>query len=205
VARSTDPDQTDTPVTWLRIINDLQQAWNGRGVWCDDNGLYRLERYQAPSERAPEFTFDADDPTVSIVGEDRTVVADQWKQPNRWVFLWSNRPGGEQAVEGDGMYVYDLPDSDPMSAANRGLVWTKVYKYEAASQDVLEAIGARRVADDQRISTQYRVGTGPFPAAGHADVFTYIDSAIGGSVKVQASTWELDLLGADMSWTWEAV
>lgn len=204
VARSTDPDQTNTPVTWLRVVNDLQQAWNGRGVWADENGLFRCQQYQPPSERGPEFTLNADDPRVSILGENRIVTADQWKQPNRWVFLWSNRPGGQQAVEDDGMYTYVLPDSDPMSAASRGLTWTKVYEYEAASQAVLVSLGDRRVADDRRLVTRIKGSTGPFPSAGHADMFGLVDSEIPVS-KIQASSWSLDLAGGDTTWEWEAV
>lgn len=205
VAKSTDPDQTDTAVTYLRIVNDLQTGWNGRAVWVDASGTFRLQAYQEPTVRAPEHTFNADDVDATIVGASRTVVADQFKTPNRWRFLWKNRPGGMQSVEGDGLYTYDLPGSDPMSATNRGLVWTKVYEYEAASQAVLTSLGNRRVAHDRRLVTTIKATTGPWPVAGHADVYTLVDAEIPTVSKVIARGWELDLLGGDTSWELEAV
>lgn len=205
VGRSSDPDQTSSPVTWLRVVNDLQQAWNGQGVWADGDGILRCQRYQPPSERPPEFTFTFDDPLLSIVAPERSVVADFWKMPNRWIFVWKNRPGGESNTEGDGRYTVDLPDGDERSAASRGLVWAKRIDYDAASQDALEALGDRRVAEDTRLSSVLKVKTGPFPVAGHYDVFAYVDAAAGGSRKVVATSWEFDLFGGDVSWTWETV
>lgn len=204
VARSTDPDQTSSPVTWLRVVNDLLTAINFRGVWADENGLYRCQQYLAPAARSPEFTFDVDNIRENIVVA-RTVIEDQWKTPNRWVFLWQNRPGGMSSTPGDGLYERNLDDDHPLSAVSRDLDWPKVYSYEAASQAVLEELGDRRVADDLGALAVYKVTTGPFPAAGHWDVVTYADDAAGGSVKAVATDWELDLSGGDMSWTWEAV
>lgn len=205
VASSTDPDQTDTPVTWLRIVNDLSTAINFRGVWADQSGLLRCQRYISPTDRAPEFVFDADDGAITIVDEDRVLRRDEWRTPNRWVFLWSNRPGGMQSVEGDGMYTYNLPDSDPRSALSRGLVWPRTHKYEAASQPILQNLGDRRVEHDRRVVTQLAVRTGPFPVASHFDVFTYKDAAAGGTFKVQATEWEYDLAGGNVEWTWETI
>lgn len=203
VGTTTSPDQTSTPVTWLRIVNDLLRAINFSGVWADQDGLFRCHRYIAPSSRGVEFTFDADDPRVSIVGEDRRRVSDTWKSPNEWVFIWSNRPGGESNTEGDGRYTVA---ASPEGLARRGgLVWPKVYKYEAASQAVLEELGNRRVAEDVRGTTTFKVTTGPFPAAGHNDVFSYVDLAAGGVFKVIARDWSYDLAGGDAQWTWEAV
>lgn len=204
VASSLDPDQTSTPVTWLRIVNDLLAAINYQAVWCDENGLYRCERYIEPSVRPIDFTFSADD-VATIVGEDRTIVADQWRTPNRWVFLWTNRPGGEQDVEGDGMYTVLNQSDGPLSIDERGLTWTRVFRYEAASQAVLEELGDRRVAHDRRVAEEIQVTTGPFPPAGHFDVYAYVDSDAGGTRRVLATEWELDLLGGDTSWVWQTV
>ena len=205
VGSSTDPDQTSSPVTYLRVTNDLLSAVNFRAVWADESGVFRCQRYLPPSVRAPEHTFDADDLSTSIVGESRVSTADIWKQPTRWVFRWTNRPGGMADVEGDGKYTYTLPDADPMSAANRGLVWTTVVDYEAASQAVLTSLGDRRVANDRRVAQVFKVTTGPWPVAGHWDMYTYTDAAAGGTFKVQATDFEFDLLGGDASWSWEVV
>lgn len=205
VGDSTNPDQTTTPVTWLRVVNDLLDAVNFRAVWADENGLFRCGGYQSPAVRAPEFTFNADDATITIVGQNRTILADQWKTPNKWVFRWTNRPGGMSAVEGDGIYTYNLPAAHALSATNRGLTWTSVVDYEAASQAVLTSLGDRRVAADLRVAKQVKVMTGPFPVAGHYDVFSYVDTAAGGTLKVMAQSWEHDLVGGDVSWVWEVI
>ncbi len=205
VGRSTDPDQTASPVTWLRIINDLLGAINFRGVWADENGLFRCQRYQSPAERASEFTFHATDPLQSTVGAQRSLVQDVWKTPNRWVFRWSNRPGGMSAVEGDGVYTVDLDDEHPLSAVNRELVWTQVIDYEAASQAVLEGLGDRRVASDLRVVARYGLMLSPFPVLGQADRVTYVDAALAAAVEGQVVAWELDLLGGDARLTLEAI
>lgn len=205
VAETTDPDETNTPVTWLRIVNDLLRAINFRGVYADENGTYRCEPYVSPKDRAVEFTFDTD-PKVSIVGEKREFIRDVWAIPNRWVFRQTNRPdGAPAATEGDGVYTYVLPPSHDLSAENRGLVWTSVVDYEAATQAALVALGDRRVAADLRATAKITVDTGPFPPAGHDDVFTYTDNEAGGSRKVVARAWSLPLDGSDMRWTWEDV
>lgn len=201
--RAADPDQTDSPVTWLRIVNDLLRAINFRSVWCDERGRFRCQGYQLPSARPPEFTFDADGLLHGAVGEDRTVSEDVWRTPNRWVFRWTNAPEGTATANLS--YTYNLPASDPMSAASRGLVWTSVVDYEAASRAKLVEIGDRRVQSDRTVTTRYTVSVGPFPVVGHADIYTYRDLAAAADRKVQAVTYTVDLLGADTEMTWEAV
>lgn len=205
VGKSTDPDQTTTPATYLRIVNDLLTAINFRSVWADEGGLFRCESYRDPATRAPEFTFDADNITLTIVGEQRTVVEDVWKTPNRWVFRQTNRPDGAPvATEGDGIYTLVNQADGPTSINSRGLTWTSVVDYEAATQAKLVSLGDRRVANDRRLTSQLKVTTGPFPVAGHADVYQYNDAAVGNR-KVQAVSWSMDLSGSDVSFDWETV
>lgn len=205
VSKTTDPDQTTSPVTWLRIVNDLLRAVAFRAVWCDEAGVFRCDAYAPPLTRAIEYTFDADDGRT-LLAEDRTVTSDLWATPNRWVFLWSNRAAGApDPTEGDGIYTVDNRADGPTSQAARGLVWPETYSYEAASQAALVVLGNRRVSADKAPTASYAVATVPFPAAGHADVFSYADLALGGPVKVQAARWSLPLDGADMTWTWEVV
>lgn len=196
-----DPDQTDTPVTWLRIVNDLLRAINFRSCWCDEQGRFRCQAYQPPTQAAPEWIFDADDEHLTILGEERRMSEDVWKVPNRWVFRWTN---GGTGVEGDGIYTVDESDTVNGDWLGRTLVWTSVVDYEAASQAKLVSLGDRRVADDKRVTTMFDVTTGPFPGADHADVFTYRDVALG-ERKVQARSWSLPLDGGEMAWSWEGV
>jgi hypothetical protein len=200
VGKSSDPDQTNTPVTWRRVVNDLLEAINFRAVWADDSGLFRCEAYRDPASRPSEFTFDGADEFLTIVGEKRARVQDVRKAPNRWVFRWSNAPDGTVTTT----YQVTLPDEHPLSALNRGLDWPVVYDYEAASYAKLVELGDRRVAYDLRVTSSLKVHTGPFPCAGHADVFDFID-AEHGLRKVQAALWSFSLDGSEVDWEWEVV
>lgn len=197
-----DPDQTTTPVTWLRILNDLQRQWNGRAVYCDAEGRFRLEAYREPSTRAPDFTFDADT-SETIVGEQRRIVGDVWAIPNRWIFRWTNAPEGTATA--DLSYAVDNLADGITSQSVRGRIKRAVIDYEAASRSALVALGDARVARDLRSMTRYELPIGPFPCAGHADVYQYRDAAAGVDRKVQQISFDLDLLGADTRMTWEAV
>lgn len=202
--RAADPDQTDTPVTFLRIVNDLLRAINFRSVWADENGIFRCQAYQDPASRPVDFVFDADDLISGIVGEDRTHITDVWAVPNRWVFRQTNRPdGAPSATEGDGIFTVDQSDTVNGDWLGRRLVWTSVVDYEAATQSKLVDLGTRRVALDRSVSTRYEVTVGPFPPAGHADIYTYRDGTT--DRKVQLISFDLDLTGADTAMTWEAV
>jgi hypothetical protein len=201
----TDQAQSGT-YTYLNIVNDLLSAINYRGIYCDENGVFRSEPYAQPSARPVEYAFDALEPRT-IVGETRTLVEDQWKARNRWVFVQQNIAGDPPPapVEGAGIYTVVNQSDGPSSIDARGLTWTRVEKLDAADQAALVAQGNQIVAQDRRVTRTFKVTTGPFPAAGHYDVFTFADSALGVSVKVQAQQWTHDLFGSDTSWTWEAV
>jgi len=205
VGDSTNPDQTSTPVTWLRIVNDLLNAINFRSVWADQDGQFRCGAYQDPVSRAPEWVFDSDS-QLTIVGEDRTLTEDVWATPNRWVFTQTNRAqGAPTPTEGDGIYAVVNQSDGPTSITARGLTWTSVVEYEAASHAALVSLGNRRVGSDRRVTTTFKVSTGPFPGAGHFDVFTFSDAAAGGTRKVQATSWRMPLDGGNVEWEWEAV
>lgn len=206
VPRSTDPDQTDTPVTWLRIANDLLRAINFRSVWCDELGRYRCQAYAPPSERPIEYVFDAGDEFHTIVGVDRESEQDVWATPNRWVAIASNPPEGVVPDELNGLVqVRENLTDGPTSQAARGLVWPSVLAYEAADAATLAGLVDRRVALDKAVTQRLRLSTGPFPCGGHADIYSLTDAELGGTVRVQAVERELDLFGSDPTHIWEVI
>jgi hypothetical protein len=193
----------EEPTTWLRVVNDLAAAINYRAVWADENGRYRSDPYVLPEDRAVEWTFDATD-SRNIVGEDQVVVEDLWRAPNRWVFVQSNRPDNDPPTDGDGIYVRNNVSVGPSSQDERGgLVWARRFEYEAASHDELVALGDRRVALDLRRVVTVSARTGPFPLAGHADVYRWRDSE--DDFVVQAVGWRYDLAGSDVEFELEVV
>jgi hypothetical protein len=190
--------------TWLQVCNDLLGAIGYRGLYADlATGFFRSEPYVNPSARAVEFTFGATGVTANV-GDERTETADTWNVPNKWVFVQRNVAAAP--TEGAGQYTVTNQSTGLTSITSRGLTWPKVVSVDAADQASLMAQGDALVAADKRSSRRYDVLTPPFPAAGHADVYQYEDPLVaGGTVKVAATRWELDLLGADTKWAWEAV
>lgn len=209
-----DPDQTTTSVTWLRVVNDLLQAINFRAVWCDENGLYRCEAYRAPKDQPVRFTFSDRDivgPDArmlqTILGEDRRVIADVWGVPNKWVAIANNPPDGVVPTEANGLIqVRENLYDGPTAQINRSPAeWVADLSYDAADATALAGLIDRRVASDLAVTTRYEVTVGPFPAAGHADVYRYVDSAAGVDRRVQLMGYDIDLTGEDTRMTWEAV
>lgn len=196
-------DNYENATTWLRVCNDLLFTIGYRGLYADPaTGLFRSEPYIAPEKRAIEHTFDFDDPRNSIVVPQRTLTEDRWKAPNKWVFIRQNMPGSppRAPVVGDGLYIVDQSAGDP-----RGLVWPTQIPLDVADQASLVSQGDNRVLADKRVQSMLSVATAPFPAAGHADIFRYLDVAMGKNIQVQAREWSLPLDGSDMTWAWEAV
>lgn len=191
-----------TPTTWLQVINDLCAAINYRGIWCDQDGRYRTGPYADPSTRPVEFSFDADS-LRTIVGQDRTQIVDLWKLPNKWIFVQQNRTTAPSGTDGsNGLYVVDKS----AGAGNvGGLAWPKTITVDAADAASLVALGDQTVAAALRSSETLKVTTGPWPCAGHADVYSYADLQLGAVRKVQTTEWEVALGSADTAMTWEVV
>lgn len=197
------PLSSQTPATWLRVINDLLQQVNYRGMYCDQLGRFRSEPYASPSTRPVEWTFDGG--AATILGEDMVQTLDLWAIPNRWIFRQSNRADGSVApVEGNGVYtVNNLTNGLSSQGSRSPKVWPTTIDYEAASQAALVSLGDRRVASDLRASASYKVSTSPLPIAGHSDVAVLaVDGAL---VKVQAHSWSMPHDGSDMTWVLEAI
>jgi hypothetical protein len=208
--------------TWLRVVNELLAVVNYRGVWCDENGRFRSEPYASPADRPVEWAFDADDERTLVL-EDRKVVEDIWRTPNRWIFVQRNLAGSPPPapVVGAGMYVRNNMTDGPTSQNARGLVWPVTVEYDAADQAALVALGNRRVEADLRGTRELELSTGPFPLAGHFDIFTYNDAALSElvasssfpglffptptTVKVQALSWSFDLTGDTVEWRMQVV
>ena len=207
VGSSSDPDQTDSPVTWLRIVNVLLEAINFRSVWCDERGVFRCHAYAEPSSRPTEFDLPADDEIATIVGDDRTVIADVYATPNRWVAIASNPPDGVVPSEANGLIQVreNLADGPTSQAERTPAVWPSVLSYEAATSAALAGLIDRRVASDRRTTVTVRMQTGTLPIAGHADIVALVDGAAGLFGRAQAIGWSLPLDGSDMDWTLEMI
>lgn len=185
-ADGTESAEPTEPATWLRVVNDLLGQVSYRGVWADWEGQFRGQRYDQPSTRGVEWVLD--EGAATIQGEDRTLVADDWARPNRWVFVQSNRPeGSPEPTEGDGVYTVDRSANDP-----RGLVWSSQVSYDVTSQAALVSLGDRRVTSDLLVSRQWQLrGLGPLPLLWHYDVLSLTVDGV--ERRVQAAEWSMSL------------
>jgi hypothetical protein len=189
--------------TWLDIVNDLLGMVGYQNLWCDWDGKYRSGPAQDPAVRSSEYTFSADDGLATLVGPARTVTADLWQAPNWWRFIgqsWASTP-----AEGNGFYTVQNLSSGPASQQAVGRVVKKVVYLQAADQASLVNLGNIQVAQDKAVVTSVAVNLAPMPAQWHLDVATYVDSAVGATMKVATSDWTLDLGGADGQTNWDVV
>ena len=197
---------SSSPSTWLGIVNALLAAIGYVSLWCDENGFFRSQPYVKPATQAPTFVFDADDTTNTII-DDRSLTQDLWGAPNKWIFVQSNPPSGTTPVEGQGVYTVVNSSDGPSSVAGQGLVWAKQVSLNAADQTSLVIQGnAIILADLAATAAIITTTTGPFPVAGHLDVYSYSDQEMGADGwLVQATAWTVDVLGDDTSFTWVQV
>ena len=198
--------ESEQPTT-LRIVNEILDAVGYGHVWCDERGDFRASPLTPDSTRPVEWPFDADDPVRTIVGLERTVTFDAWHAFNAWRFIASGLSYPPE--EGNGMYTPPSYQSGgPSSIDALGLTNTRVEFLQAVDQAALVTQGDAIVAADKRVAWQLDMTSYPFPLAGHRDVVTYTDSALGGLRKLVAKSWHLDLgqpgqAPADTTWTFE--
>lgn len=190
---------TESQVTWLQIINDLLRSINYLDLWCDQDGVFRSGPYTAPADRAVEWTFDTNDTTTNLVGEERTRSADAWGIPNWWRFI--RKQAATQPTEGNGLYTVTNQSDGPTSVDAVGRLVRKVLFIDAADQATLQSEGDKIVAADLHHARSYDISVDPLPIAGHMDVVQFVDE--GTSTKCQVRSWNLPLDGSQGEWKLE--
>lgn len=191
---------SDVP-TYLEVINALLAAISYIPLWADEDGAFRSSPDVLPEDRPVEFAFTADDPRLSLVGVERTLTSDMWAVPNWWRFIQNGLTAAPS--EGAGQYTVTNTSQGATSVDRLGRTVRKVLFLDAADQDSLVAQGDAQVAADRRVSSVLKLKLGPWPPAGHRDVYSYTDAALGGLVKVLCESWTLPLDGTlgDQVWT----
>jgi hypothetical protein len=190
-------------VTWLRVVNDLLSAIGYRGIYSDWNGYLVCEPYQNPAERATEWTYDDGEFTAQL-GPQQTVKHDYYATPNRWVGVRSNEIEGEAPTEGDGIFIYTNEFEGETSVEARQRTITKRLDIEAADQEALEAAVMRQVANDMSVGTSINADTTPNPLHWHFDILEVTTKEIG-TVRVQQTSWTLNLTGGQMQHEWAVI
>lgn len=195
----------DDDATWLLVVNALLKQVGYQGIWTDWNGVFRCGTYTTPADRSSEWTFGADVATT-LLTQRRTRQRDFYNAPNRWVFYRSGSTDDAAPTAGAGLYEYVNQSVGETSVEARGgRTITKVESIDAADQTALVAAAQQTIDKDSSIPTRFVIETAPFPLAYHMDLYTVSDPDLGVAQKVLASSWSLDLGGADMSHEWSSI
>lgn len=190
-------------ITWLTIINDLLAAIGYQGIWTDWDGMMRCQPYRTPSDRGPEWTYDAD-PLTSMLGR-RSIQRDFYDAPNRWIFVRSNNTDNVAPVEGNGKYTFVNEQVGETSVQSRGRIITKVVSLDAADQNTLVAAAQITIDADMQVPGKVTVSTFPNPLHWHFDMVYLADPAFGIPVSALSTQWSLPLDGSDMTHEWTLV
>lgn len=187
-ARNWAPDTTA-----LRIANDVLDAVGGRGCWADRDGWYCSEPYRSPSERTPDWYYDADDVITTIVGPERTFGADYFDAFNRWVRIRSNPLAGTP-IDGDGRAERINQSDGPTSVdARGGWIRTDTQTVDVADQAALEALADEAMEAGKRVANELTMPTGINPEHWHFTVVEVVDRELGPTARYQEGSWEMPL------------
>lgn len=189
--------------TWLTIVNDLLGSIGYAGIWTDWDGAMRCQPYRTPSDRGPEWTYDAD-PLTSMLG-DRSFLRDFYDAPNRWVFVQSNNTDGATPTEGAGKYTYVNSLVGDTSVDARGREITTVVPLDVADQAALVSRAQITIDADMQVPTKVTASTFPNPLHWHFDMLRLEDPAFGLPAAALSTRWTLPLDGSDMSHEWTVV
>lgn len=118
----------------LDVCNRMLAYVNYTSLRADVNGSLISSVYVKPSARAPELTY-SDTSTPLFIGDASVLTRDAFDQPNRWVRTVS-QPG--KGAPYPLLSQYDLPASDPLSAANRRHVIADYAAVDVVSQAKLD-------------------------------------------------------------------
>jgi hypothetical protein len=194
----------DPETTTLNIVNDLLTAAGYQAVYASADGAMQSSPYQAPADRAIEWTYSADD-ARTIVGPMRTLQADFFEAPNHWKFIRDDPEGGAVS-EGAGIYTVSNQSDGVTSIDARGRTITRVERLDAATQAALVAQGDRIVATDKRVAIELpSLSVAPNPLHGHFDVVWITDADLGIDQKFVVRSWTLPLDSSDMNLDLRAV
>lgn len=195
----------DDNTTWLTIVNDLLASVGYAGIWSDWHGRLRCHLYVGPRDRAAEWVYYADG-DASQLSIDRTITADFFDTPNRWVAVRQNNIEGDAPIEGDGVYTFTNDTIGPTSVEARGRIITApLIMIDAVDQAALIAAVNARSAADMSVPTTMDLSIPiPNPLHWHMDRVYLADAEFGGLQEILVSKWNLPLapnLG-DAAQTW---
>lgn len=204
VAVTPTAEVTRTAMAWpagttaLRIVNDLMESVNYFAVWADRYGQLRLAPYVRPQDRGLAAEFAAGDAAIHTA--DWTREQDIAGTPNRVVLLTQ----GTDEEPGLVAVAENTDPESPYSFQARGRWVSRVYEsVEASSQEVLDGLARRWLADASNPSAVLAVEHAPVPLD-MADVVRFVDA--GRESYAVVEKWGLDVIaGSDMTGSWREI
>lgn len=142
----------------LKIINELLTGIGYWALWCDGTGQFRVQPYVDPASRPIRRAFQHGDASIHL--PDWAHEQNLADVPNRIIL---RTHGDKDTPALVGVAVNDNPDS-PFSFANLGY-WTgpEGETVEAESQQVIDQLAARKLADAMHPVSRIEVGHKPVP------------------------------------------
>lgn len=144
--------------TRLQVVNALLDAVDYFALWCDGEGVYRVQPYVPPQQRRVEWSFLPGDD--SIILDDITVESDTYAVPNRVIGI--SRTSGEEPALVAEQIVRD--PASPFHYDRLGRWRTEVMPdLEVTSQAGLQAKVDRRLLEASTVLRKVTIRHGWVP------------------------------------------
>lgn len=169
----------DLTATRLKVINDLLDLAGYFSIYCDGAGNFRVDKYVRPEDRVP--VYEALNPfsksETSLMSPNWTRDRDIYAVPNRYILVSQ----GDGTNPGLVASATDTNPASPYSYANRGERWITRSEtgVEAISQEVLDVMAARRLADAQSVTQTMEVQHAFLPDLGINKVIRFTNPDAG--------------------------
>lgn len=163
VAATPSASLLQSDLTWdaatpkLTVINDLLQSIGYWSLWCDGSGLFRVEPYVRPTDRPVAYAFEHGEGSLHF--PDWQYNQDVTSVPNKFIAV-SSRTGDDPPLRG---VAKNEDPTSPYSFQNRGKngqgrwITDSETGIEAESQEVIDQIAQRRLADRMAPVSKFKV------------------------------------------------
>lgn len=176
----------DGTTTYLDILNELAALVGFRSVYCDNAGTLRARTAPDLSTASADFTYrTSSDPGRMIAAGTITERDDLLSAPNRYIVV-DTSPQDAPIVG-----VYDVPDSSPLSAANRGIVVPQVHDVQGLENTAAaEAMAAAKAKEDASTFRWVEFDAVPDPRHDTYNIVAYEDDD-GDVLVYREQSWTL--------------
>lgn len=175
----------DPGTSKLKIVNDLLAAINYESLSVDEHGIFRVDPYQSPAVRAPEYVYGVTDDSIMLPAVDQTL--DLFSIPNQWVLVVSE-PDRPPLV---GTYTNSDPGSLTSTVRRGRTIVDYRTEQDAADQATLTAKAARLGFEASQVYEVMEFETGLNPLHSGNDCYQIIDPRLAVDAKFVETSWKM--------------